>query len=129
MVVGVGLVVSGMINPAKVIGVLDVTGAWDPTLFAVMAGAIGVFAPLNYLIRKFRSQALSGAVIPASVQGKISTRLIVGSATFGIGWGASGICPGPALTGIAMGHVELLVFIPALIVGMIVAQKLFGADA
>ena len=127
-VFGVGLIVSGLTNPAKVFGVLDFTGQWDPTLFVVMGAAVATFAPLNYWIRKKRTHSLDGTPIPKSSASRITPRLLVGASIFGLGWGLGGICPGPALTALGTGQAELLIFIPAMVVGMLVAQRGFGAD-
>lgn len=98
LVFGLGLIVSGMANPAKVLGFLDLTGAWDPSLAFVMAGAI-VVAALAFAVAKKRTVSLLGAAmkLPASLD--IDRRLVIGSVVFGIGWGVAGFCPGPGLVG------------------------------
>ncbi len=115
---GAGLAISGMTNPSKVIGFLDVAGDWDPTLAFVMAGALGVFA-------------IGNKVIPGLPQDRsepVSLRLVLGSTLFGVGWGVSGFCPGPALANLAVLRAEALWFVPAMALGMIVAQRVFGLD-
>ena len=96
LVFGLGLIISGMANPAKVLGFLDLAGAWDPSLALVMAGAIGVgfFA---FLIAKRRTLSLMGAEMKLPTATLIDTRLLTGGALFGIGWGIAGFCPGPGL--------------------------------
>jgi uncharacterized membrane protein YedE/YeeE len=125
MVFGFGLAISGMTNPARVLGFLDVTGPWDPTLLFVMAGAVGVVG-LGYLtIRRRRDNPVA---LPPASSDRISVPLLIGAAIFGIGWGLAGFCPGPSLANLAAFRTEALVFVPAMALGMIVAQRFFGAD-
>lgn len=128
LVFGIGLVVSGMTDPAKVIGFLDVSGSWDPSLALVMAGALSSFAVLHAWIRRRGAPVLAGSELPASPSGSIDARLIIGSALFGIGWGLGGLCPGPAIANLGALHAEAGAFVVAMIVGMVVAQRMFGAD-
>jgi len=117
LVFGLGLIVAGMANPAKVIGFLDLAGAWDPSLALVMAGAIAVGAGVFLLMRK-RTRSLLGAPIRLPSAGRIERRLVLGSLLFGVGWGLAGICPGPALVLAGYGLPKGLVFIAAMIAGM-----------
>ncbi len=112
---GIGLLVSGMAVPAKVTGFLDVGGAWDPSLAFVMAGAIAVHAPLAALVRR-RARPLFGARVPRPPPSAIDVPLVAGAAIFGIGWGLSGYCPGPAIVSLGRGALETLVFVGALAV-------------
>ena len=114
-----GLVISGMTTPRTVTAFLDVTGAWDPQLAFVMAGAIAVHAPVVWLMRR-RSRPLLDAKFHWPEQQRIDARLVGGSALFGIGWGLSGYCPGPALVSAGGGAMPVLVFVGAVIVGMLV---------
>ena len=100
LVFGLGLMVSGMANPAKVLGFLDLAGAWDPSLALVMAGAIGVgfFA---FWIAKNRTRSFMGAEMRLPTSTNVDRRLIIGSALFGMGWGVAGFCPGPGLVALA----------------------------
>jgi len=112
---GVGLILSGMIDPAKVQNFLDIAGAWDPSLAFVMAGAIGVAAPGFWLVRK-RPAPLANAqfhVPPADAP--IDRRLLIGAGVFGIGWGLAGFCPGPALASLSLGAPATLVFVAAMV--------------
>jgi len=119
---GAGLAVSGMTDPTRVVGFLDVTGDWDPTLAFVMGGALLVFgAGHAWLRRTGRLPARGAGDAP-------SKELVVGSVVFGIGWGLGGFCPGPALAGIGDLRPEALVFVPAMAAGMFLAQRLFGLD-
>lgn len=114
---GVGLIVSGMANPAKVLGFLDLGGAWDPSLALVMAGAIAVAAVAFALARKRTMSMLGGAMkLPGSRD--IDRRLVIGSALFGMGWGLAGFCPGPGLVALGMGEQKALVFVVAMLAGM-----------
>lgn len=128
VVFGVGLAVSGMTNPAKVIGFLDVAGAWDPSLAFVMIGAIATFAAFNVIVHR-RSRALDGSPLPGARSGTgVCPRLLAGAAIFGAGWGLAGICPGPAVVDLATLRVDVVAFVAAMLVGMLVAQRGFGAD-
>ncbi|MFN5350454.1 MAG: DUF6691 family protein [Polaromonas sp.] len=117
LVFGLGLIVSGMVNPAKVLGFLDLAGAWDPSLALVMAGAIlvGFFA---FLVAKNRTHSLIGAEMKLPTASAIDRRLLTGSALFGAGWGVAGFCPGPGLVALGMGEPKAVVFVVAMLVGM-----------
>jgi uncharacterized protein len=119
LVFGLGLIVSGMANPAKVLGFLDLTGAWDPSLAFVMGGAIlvGFFA---FLIAKKRTVSFIGAEMKLPTASAIDSRLLTGSALFGAGWGVAGFCPGPGLVALGMGEPKALVFVAAMLVGMVI---------
>ena len=117
LVFGLGLIVSGMANPAKVLGFLDLAGAWDPSLAFVMAGAIGVGGLAFFAVRR-RTQSWLGAEMKLPTARQIDLRLIGGSTLFGIGWGVAGFCPGPALVALGVGEVKALVFVAAMLVGM-----------
>jgi len=116
-----GLVVSGMTDPGKVTGFLDVGGAWDPTLAFVMAGAIAVYAPIARVVRARRAP-LYGDRFHWPIAHAIDGRLVAGAAVFGVGWGLSGYCPGPALVGIAGGAPATLVFVASMLAGMLVVR-------
>ena len=119
LVFGLGLIVSGMANPAKVLGFLDLAGAWDPSLAFVMGGAIlvGFFA---FLIAKKRTFSFIGAEMKLPTASAIDSRLLTGSALFGAGWGVAGFCPGPGLVALGMGEPKALVFVAAMLVGMVI---------
>ena len=119
LVFGLGLIVSGMANPAKVLGFLDLAGAWDPSLALVMAGAIavGFFA---FLAAKKRTVSFIGAPMKLPTSSAIDRRLLAGSALFGAGWGVAGFCPGPGLVALGMGEPKALVFVAAMLVGMVI---------
>lgn len=126
---GFGLALSGMTDPGRVVGFLDVTGAWDPALLFVMAGAVATFGLGVALWRKLRGEkAWFGATLPAREIDPIDRRLILGSLGFGIGWGISGFCPGPALANLASWRTEALVFVPAMVAGMLIARVAFKAE-
>ena len=120
-VFGLGLIVSGMANPAKVLGFLDITGAWDPSLAFVMAGAIGV-GFVAFRIARGRSASLLGAPMSLPTSQAIDRRLMAGSLLFGIGWGIAGFCPGPAFVALGFGATQAAVFIAAMLAGMLVFE-------
>ena len=117
LIFGLGLVVSGMANPAKVLGFLDLAGPWDPSLALVMCGAIAVAFAAFALARK-RTSSLLGLPMQLPTARGIDRRLVGGSLTFGIGWGLAGICPGPALVLIGAGVAPGLIFVGAMLAGM-----------
>jgi uncharacterized protein len=114
---GLGLLLSGMANPAKVLGFLDLAGAWDPSLALVMIGAIAVGYPA-FAWAKLRRQSLLGAPLRLPTARELDRRLIAGSLLFGVGWGIAGICPGPALVGLAAGYWQMALFVVAMLAGM-----------
>jgi uncharacterized protein len=119
---GIGLVVSGMSNPAKVLNFLDVTGTWDPSLAFVMAGALLVTA-IGYRLAWRQPKPIRADIFDLPVSKHIDNRLLIGAATFGIGWGLSGFCPGPAVTSLALLAPGTLVFVPTMLVGMWIARR------
>jgi uncharacterized membrane protein YedE/YeeE len=121
-VFGFGLALSEMINPARVIGFLDVAGRWDPTLLTVMTGALlvsGLFFPI--ILRRKRALFADRLALPAKTN--IDTALLAGAAIFGIGWGLTGLCPGPALAGLAGGSPSLLLFVLAMSAGQWITSR------
>ena len=117
LVFGMGLILSGMANPAKVLGFLDLAGAWDPSLALVMAGAIAV-GLLAFTVGRRRSTSYLGAAMQLPSGRRIDGRLVAGSALFGIGWGVAGFCPGPGIVALGMGQTKAVVFVAAMLVGM-----------
>jgi uncharacterized membrane protein YedE/YeeE len=117
LVFGLGLIVSGMANPAKVLGFLDLAGNWDPSLAFVMGGAIGV-GVVGFLLARRRTRSLLGAPMQLPASSEISKRLIFGSLAFGVGWGLAGFCPGPAIVSAAAGYGKAWIFVAAMIAGM-----------
>lgn len=123
LIFGFGLILSGMANPAKVLGFLDLAGHWDPSLAFVMAGAIAVGTVAFFLARKRTVSFLGGAMhLPTARD--IDRRLVAGSLLFGIGWGLGGFCPGPGLVALGMGEMKALVFVAAMIAGMVIFEVL-----
>ena len=116
---GLGLLLSGMTDPGKVVGFLDLAGNWDPSLAFVMGGAIAVGA-LAFGMAKRRSTALLGAAMQLPQSRDIDRPLVVGSLVFGAGWGLAGFCPGPAVVAAAAGYWQAWVFVLAMLVGMAV---------
>ena len=117
LVFGIGLIVSGMTNPAKVLGFLDLAGRWDPSLALVMAGAILVALPA-FRVAARRRQSLLGEPMHLPTATRIDRWLVLGSLAFGAGWGLAGFCPGPALASLATGAVQPLIFCAAMLAGM-----------
>jgi len=117
LVFGLGLILSGMANPAKVLGFLDLAGPWDPSLALVMAGAIAVGLAAFALARR-RETSLLGLELKLPASRHIDRRLIGGSLLFGIGWGVAGFCPGPALVALGMGEAKAAVFVASMLLGM-----------
>ncbi|MDY7567394.1 YeeE/YedE family protein [Pseudomonas sp. RTC3] len=120
---GIGLLLAGMANPGKVLGFLDLAGAWDPSLALVMVGAIAVASvPFNWAGKQ--SKSLLGAPMQLPVKRELDARLIGGSLLFGIGWGIAGICPGPAVVLLLTAHWQAFVFVLAMLVGMLLFTAL-----
>ncbi len=119
LVFGLGLIISGMTNPAKVIGFLDITGNWDASLAFVMLGAITVgFFAFSHVEAKKITLFHEQIQLPEKV--KITKRLIIGSMLFGAGWALAGFCPGPAIVALGAGYKKALIFVIAMLVGMLV---------
>lgn len=116
-VFGIGLILSGMANPAKVLGFLDLAGPWDPSLAFVMAGAILVGVVAFALARR-RTVSWLGLQMRLPTATAVDRRLVGGSVLFGIGWGIAGFCPGPALVALGMGEPKALLFVVAMLAGM-----------
>ncbi len=117
LVFGLGLIVSGMTDPAKVLAFLDLAGAWDPSLLFVMVASIAVGA-VAFAVAKGRSKSLLGAAMQLPTARTIDRRLVLGSLLFGVGWGVAGFCPGPALVSLGLGQAKALVFVVAMLGGM-----------
>ena len=124
---GAGLVISGMTDPAKVIGFLDFFGDWNPALAFVMGGALAVFGVGLILLRK-TGHRICPVSLPDTSSDPINRRMLIGSAIFGIGWGLGGFCPGPALANLTTGRTEVFLFVPLMLLGMFIAQRMFALD-
>jgi uncharacterized membrane protein YedE/YeeE len=123
LVFGWGLMLSGMANPAKVLGFLDITGRWDPSLALVMGGAIAVALPAFVWVRG-RQASVLGEPLPAPPAQGIDRRLVGGSLLFGAGWGLAGYCPGPALVAVGMGQGSAVLLVLGMLAGMAVVELL-----
>lgn len=123
---GLGLVVSGMSDPAKVLNFLDLFGTWDPSLAFVMGGAVLV-ALVGYRLVLARQSPIAGGRFHLPAKADVDARVIAGPAIFGVGWGLGGFCPGPALTALGLAATGTLAFVPAMIVGMWTARLIGGA--
>ena len=125
---GVGLVVSGMADPAKVLNFLDLFGTWDPSLAFVMGGAVLV-AFFGYRLVFSRGRPVVGGTFHLPEWTEIDRRVVVGPAIFGFGWGLSGFCPGPAITALGLGAAGTLAFVPAMLAGMWAARLILDRGA
>jgi len=114
---GLGLIVAGMANPAKILGFLDITGTWDPSLAFVMAGAIAV-GQVAFMLARRRTLSALGLPMQLPAAQAIDLPLVGGSLVFGIGWGLAGFCPGPALVALGAGYSKAFVFVVAMLLGM-----------
>lgn len=117
LIFGLGLILAGMANPAKVLAFLDLAGLWDPSLALVMGGGIAM-GSLAFALARRRTQSLLGLPMQLPTSRQLDRRLIGGSVTFGIGWGLAGICPGPALVLLGSGSYKGMIFVVAMLAGM-----------
>ncbi len=117
LVFGLGLLVSRLADPAKVLAFLDVAGAWDPTLLLVMGAAVAVGLAAHALVRG-RTQTLIGLPLQLPAAGRIDLRLVLGALLFGVGWGLSGLCPGPGFVMLGTGSLQAVLFVAALVAGI-----------
>ena len=122
---GLGLVVSGMTLPKKVIGFLDFAGDWDPALAFVMVGAIGVHMLTRWWVLR-RERPVMGDAFPSGLPTVIDKRLLIGAVLFGVGWGIAGYCPGPALVSVGVGGMTAWVFVGTMFLGMGLARRFAG---
>lgn len=118
MLFGLGMVISGMADPAKVIGFLDVAGEWDPSLMFVMGGALMVFMPAYFFTIRNTSAPVMAQTFCVPDNKRIDANLLGGAALFGVGWGVAGICPGPAVSSLALGNPGVWTFFIAMMVGI-----------
>ncbi|ACL57297.1 DUF6691 family protein [Methylobacterium nodulans] len=125
---GLGLLVSGMANPAKVLAFLDVTGRWDPSLALVMAGAVAASA-VGYRVARRRGRPVLAPRLEIPTRRGLDPRLLMGAAVFGIGWGLVGLCPGPALTILSVVPLQAATFVAAMVAGMLLFRLLPSAGS
>jgi uncharacterized membrane protein YedE/YeeE len=121
IIFGIGLVISEMVNPAKVLGFLDLFGNWDPSLAFVMIGALVISSPLFHVIKK-REKPIFDVQFNYSNNKEINNKLIIGSALFGAGWGLGGLCPGPAISSIALININSITFVFAMFIGFYIVK-------
>ena len=117
LVFGLGLIVAGMVDPAKILGFLDIAGTWDPSLALVMVGAI-VVGLVAFALARRRTMSALGLPMQLPSQRSVDARLVGGSLVFGIGWGLAGFCPGPAIVALGAGYAKGAVFVVAMLLGM-----------
>ena len=120
---GIGLVISQMVNPAKVLGFLNVFGEWDPSLALVMVGALIISSPLFHLFKN-KEKPIFSTSFSISENKEIDKRLIFGSILFGAGWGLAGLCPGPAISSIALLNISSVTFVFSMFIGFYIASKI-----
>ena len=123
IIFGIGLVISQMINPVKVLGFLNLFGEWDPSLAFVMIGALIVSSPLFHLFKN-KEKPIFSTSFSISENKEIDKRLIIGSILFGAGWGLVGLCPGPAISSIALFNVSSVTFVFSMFIGFYIASKI-----
>ena len=123
---GWGLIISGMSNPQKILGFLDLAGNWDPSLLFVMLGAVLVGLAGFYVVSR-RTEAFLGGAMHIPARRDITKPLVIGSLIFGAGWGIAGFCPGPALVALGAGHLKAFVFVIAMVLGMEICERYFSA--
>ena len=121
LIFGIGILISGMANPAKVLNFFDVAGTWDPSLMFVMGGAL-VTTFIGYRLTLGRNAPLFGAEFSLQTARQLDAKLLGGSAFFGVGWGIAGFCPGGELPALGTGRSEVLIFVVALIAGILIAK-------
>ena len=122
IIFGIGLVISQMINPAKVLGFLNLFGEWDPSLAFVMIGALIIYSPLFHLFKN-KEKPIFSSSFSISNKKEIDKKLIFGSILFGAGWGLVGLCPGPAITSIALLNASSAIFVVSMFIGFYIASK------
>ena len=125
LIFGLGLSLSGMLDPARVQGFLDVFGAWDPSLAFVLGGAV-VVAFVGVAVSRRLKKPVFDAQFHLPGTRRIDRRLVIGSALFGVGWGIAGFCPGPAISALALAKIEIVVFVMTMVLGMIAHDKWAG---
>ncbi|HIL23658.1 MAG TPA: YeeE/YedE family protein [Alcanivorax sp.] len=123
LIFGVGLLLAGMANPAKVLAFLDIAGHWDPSLALVMGGAIPVSA-IGFYLARHRTAPLFSKRFQLPTNTRLDKRLVLGSLGFGAGWGLAGFCPGPALVALGSGNLKGIVFVAAMLSGMVIFERL-----
>ena len=123
IIFGLGLTISGMVNPQKVLGFLNLFGEWDPSLIFVMVGAIIIFAPLHFIFKR-KSRPIFAKEFQIINNRNIDKKLLFGSGLFGAGWGLAGLCPGPAIASISFLNPSSLIFVLFMFVGFFIANRI-----
>lgn len=121
LIFGFGLIVSGMANPEKVLGFLDIAGLWDPSLAFVMGGAI-IVGVVAFAVARRRTLSFLGFTMKIPSHNHIDKRLVIGSLMFGVGWGIAGICPGPGIVALGAGEIKAAVFVASMVSGMVIFE-------
>ena len=123
IIFGLGLTISGMVNPQKVLGFLNLFGEWDPSLIFVMVGAIIIFAPLHFIFKR-KSRPIFAKEFQIINNRNIDNKLLFGAGLFGVGWGLAGLCPGPAIASISFLNPSSLIFVLFMFVGFFIANRI-----
>ena len=123
IIFGLGLTISGMVNPQKVLGFLNLFGEWDPSLIFVMVGAIIIFAPMHFIFKR-KSRPIFAKEFQIINNRNIDKKLLIGSGLFGVGWGLAGLCPGPAIASISFLNPSSLIFVLFMFVGFFIANRI-----
>jgi len=121
LIFGLGLIVSGMANPEKVLGFLDIAGLWDPSLAFVMAGAM-IVGLIAFAVARKRTLSFLGFNMKLPTNNHVEKRVVIGSMMFGVGWGLAGFCPGPALVALGAGEMKAVVFVASMVAGMLLFE-------
>lgn len=127
LIFGAGMMFSGMVDPQRVIGFLDITGAWDPSLAFVMGGGLLVFMPIYLFYIRHKVKPVCAEEFKVTKNNQLDKPLVIGAALFGLGWGIAGICPGPAITSLGSADLGVILFIVSMIVGSFLGQR-FSAN-
>ena len=123
IIFGIGLTISGMVNPQKVLGFLNIFDQWDPSLIFVMIGAIIIFAPLHFIFKR-KSKPIFAKNFIKIEKKVVDKQLIFGSGLFGAGWGLAGLCPGPAISSISFLNLNSMIFVLFMFVGFFIANRI-----
>lgn len=121
---GLGMMISGMVDPVNVIGFLDIAGDWNPSLMFVMGGALLVFMPIYFLVIRHLDKPVCDSEFKVTKNNSVDPKLLTGAALFGIGWGIAGVCPGPAVTSLSSGNITIIAFTLSMLVGFFIVGKI-----
>ncbi|MGF1692985.1 YeeE/YedE family protein [Photobacterium kagoshimensis] len=121
---GLGMMISGMVDPVNVIGFLDITGDWNPSLMFVMGGALMVFMPIYFLVVRRLDKPVCDNEFKITTNNTVDPKLLTGATLFGIGWGIAGVCPGPAVTSLSGGNLAIVAFTLSMLIGFFIVVRI-----